>query len=167
MAKLFASLVSRATPEAAARPGAKTLADPCRAHALLLAKKELCFARSLVEDAPETIRGRVPLPDGADAAVSEECYLATELLFARQDECPLPALANAPPLHICAADAIKRVGDKRLSGQDKRAKFPTSKAHISAVFHSFRLIFGRAIVSRNGLEAWMLFLERARAKHSR
>ena len=38
-------------------------------------------------------------------------------------------------------------------GQDKRAKFPTSKAHISAVLHSFRLIFGRAIISRNGLEA--------------
>ena len=37
------------------------------------------------------------------------------------------------------------------SGQQKRAKFPTSKAHISAVFHSFRLIFGRAIISRNGL----------------
>ena len=53
------------------------------------------------------------------------------------------------------------------SGQQKRAKFPTSKAHISAVFHSFRLIFGRAIISRNGLEAWMLFPERARAEHSR
>ena len=38
-------------------------------------------------------------------------------------------------------------------GQEKRAKFPTSKAPISAVFHSFRLIFGRAIISRNGLEA--------------
>ena len=44
-----------------------------------------------------------------------------------------------------------------LAGQDKRAKFPTSKALISAVFHSFRLIFGRAIISRNGLEAWMFF----------
>ena len=33
------------------------------------------------------------------------------------------------------------------AGQQKRAKFPTSKAHISAVFHSFRLIFGRAIIS--------------------
>ena len=33
------------------------------------------------------------------------------------------------------------------------AKFPTSKAPLSAVFHSFRLIFGRAIISRNGLEA--------------
>jgi len=43
------------------------------------------------------------------------------------------------------------------SGQHKRAKFPTSKAHISAVFHSFRLILGRAIISRNGLEAWMCF----------
>ena len=42
-------------------------------------------------------------------------------------------------------------------GQHKRAKFPTSKAHISAVFHSFRLIFGRAIISRNGLDAWMFF----------
>ena len=41
----------------------------------------------------------------------------------------------------------------RPPGQQKRAKFPTSKAHISAVFHSFRLIFGRAIISRNGLEA--------------
>ena len=51
--------------------------------------------------------------------------------------------------------------------QQKCAKFPTSKAHISAVFHSFRLIFGRAIISRNGLEAWMLFPEHAREEHSR
>ena len=49
---------------------------------------------------------------------------------------------------VCAAN---------LAGQQKGAKFPTSKAHISAVFHSFRLIFGRAIISRNGLEAWMCF----------
>jgi len=54
-----------------------------------------------------------------------------------------------------------------FAGQQKRAKFPTSKAPISAVFHSFRLIFGRAIISRNGLEAWMCFPERARAEHSR
>jgi hypothetical protein len=54
-----------------------------------------------------------------------------------------------------------------VAGQDKRAKFPTLKPHISAVFHSFRLIFGRAIISRNALEAWMLFPERARAEHSR
>ena len=54
-----------------------------------------------------------------------------------------------------------------FSGQQKRAKFPTSKAPISAVFHSFRLIFGRAIISRKSLEAWMRFPERARAEHSR
>ena len=58
-------------------------------------------------------------------------------------------------------------GTARVPGQEKSAKFPTSKAHISAVSHSFRLIFGRAIISRNGLEAWMLFPERARAEHSR
>ena len=39
----------------------------------------------------------------------------------------------------------------------KRATCPTSKAPISAVFHSFRLIFGRAIISRNSFEARMLF----------
>ena len=65
-----------------------------------------------------------------------------------------------------------RLGDhlvpsRRHAGQDKRAKFPTSKAPFSAVFHSFRLIFGRAIISWNGLEAWMLFPEHARAEHSR
>ena len=51
--------------------------------------------------------------------------------------------------------------------QGSKRERPTSKAHISAVFHSFRLIFGRAIISRNGLEAWMLLSERARAEHSR
>ena len=43
------------------------------------------------------------------------------------------------------------------AGQDKSATFPTSKAHLSVVFHSFWLILGRAIISRNGLEAWMGF----------
>ena len=54
-----------------------------------------------------------------------------------------------------------------FAGQQKRAKFPTSKAPISADFHSFRLIFGRAIISRSGLDAWALFPERAHAEHSR
>ena len=62
------------------------------------------------------------------------------------------------PLIVGAAVAV-RAG--------KGAKFPTSMAPISAVFHSFRLIFGRAIISWNGLEAWMLFPERARAESSR
>ena len=65
-------------------------------------------------------------------------------------------------------EQIRRMkGGAFATGQDKRAKFPTSKAPLSAVFYSFRLIFGRAIISRNGLEAWMLFPERARAEHSR
>ena len=38
-----------------------------------------------------------------------------------------------------------------LNRAAKRAKFPTSKTPLSAGFHSFRLIFGRAIISRNGL----------------
>ena len=43
--------------------------------------------------------------------------------------------------------------DTLPAGQENGAKIPTSKAPISVVFHSFRLIFGRVIISRNGLEA--------------
>ena len=86
------------------------------------------------------------------------------------------ALGQAVPALDLDEDAVNAAGyegEKGYhgtpsgTGQQKGAKFPTSKAHISAVFHSFRLIFGRAIISRNGLEAWMLFPERARAAHSR
>ena len=56
---------------------------------------------------------------------------------------------------------------KCLTGQEKGAKFPTSKAHISVVFHSFWLIFGRVIISRNGLDRERLSLERARAERPR
>ena len=52
------------------------------------------------------------------------------------------------------------------TGARRGRKFPTSKAPLSAVFHSFWLIFGRAIIYRNSLDAWMLFPERARAEHS-
>jgi hypothetical protein len=52
-----------------------------------------------------------------------------------------------------ARDLLTLAAARSSPGQDKRAKFPTSKAHISAVFHSFWLILGRAIISRNGLEA--------------
>ena len=46
---------------------------------------------------------------------------------------------------------------ERVPGREKSATCPTSKAPISAVFHSLWLILGRAIFSWNGLEAWMLF----------
>ena len=78
------------------------------------------------------------------------------------DESPL----NADWCYVCSDFTLSRINELE-TGQHKRATFPTSKAHISAVFHSFRLIFGRAIISRNGLEAWMLSPERARAEHSR
>ena len=67
-------------------------------------------------------------------------------------------------LEVCAGRLAKK---PVLARAGKSAKFPTSKAPISAVFHSFRLTFVRAIISWNGLEAWMLFPERARAEHSR
>ena len=55
----------------------------------------------------------------------------------------------------------------REPGQEKGAKFPTSKAPISVVSRSFRLILGRAIISRSALEAWVLFPKRVCAEHSR
>jgi hypothetical protein len=75
--------------------------------------------------------------------------------------------------YACAMVAVYPLGVPLLyatmlyPGQEKSAQFPPSKAPISAVFRSFRLIFGRAIISRNALEARMLFPERARAEHSR
>ena len=89
----------------------------------------------------------------ADAAIVRDvvaCALPTLAVEVHAFEAPL------------ALPRRTRPGDERLlapldSGQEKRAKFPTSKAPISAIFHSIRLIFGRAIISRNGLEAWMCF----------
>ena len=65
-----------------------------------------------------------------------------------------------------STEAQREAETASAAGREKRATFPTSKAPISAVFHSFRLTFGRAIIPRNGLEAWILFLERARAEQS-
>ena len=70
---------------------------------------------------------------------------------------------------LAAADVGKR-GVQLLASahaREKGATFPTLKAPISVVVHSFRLTFGRAIISRNGLEASTLSLERARVEHSR
>ena len=75
-------------------------------------------------------------------------------------------LSHRPVRLELEADGL-RPPARRRPGQEKSAKFPTLEAHVSVVFHSFRLTFGRAIISRNGLEAWMLFSERARAEHSR
>ena len=68
----------------------------------------------------------------------------------------------ASNLDASAIDLFTAPGASPIQGSKRERKAP-----ISAVFHSFRLIFGRAIISRNGLEAWMHFPERARAEHSR
>ena len=64
------------------------------------------------------------------------------------DGCAESAYGEPP-----AAAARDAADEGPRTGQDKRAKFQTSKAPFSAVFHSFRLIFGGAIISWNGLEA--------------
>ena len=48
-------------------------------------------------------------------------------------------------------------------GSKRVRRWPTSKAPISVVSHSFRLMFRRAIISRSDLERERLSLERARA----
>ena len=47
-------------------------------------------------------------------------------------------------------------GWPRAPARERGATFPTSKAPSSAVFHSFRLFFGQAIVPRSVLEAWIM-----------
>ena len=65
------------------------------------------------------------------------------------------------------ASAVSRARASRLEtsflmwrrpGQEKGEKLPTLEAHISIVFHSFWLIFGRAIISRGELKACHAFL---------
>ena len=70
-------------------------------------------------------------------------------------------------LRLESCDVLDRDGRPYRSGQEKGAKIPTSKAPISVDFHSFRLTFGRGIISRNGLDRERLSLERARAERPR
>ena len=54
-----------------------------------------------------------------------------------------------------------------VPGQEKGETFPTLEARISVVFHSFWLIFGRAIISRGELKAWMLSSRTSLREHPR
>jgi hypothetical protein len=93
----------------------------------------------------------------------EELYLLTAGRTSRSS-----AFATFRTLGAAAVAASTKLSHRAFTtGQEKGAKFPTSKALISASFHSFRLILGRAIIPRSALEASMLFLGRARVKHSR
>ena len=49
----------------------------------------------------------------------------------------------------------------------KESEIPNFKGSYLGRFPLVLADFGRAIISRNGLEAWMLYSERARAEHSR
>ena len=112
----------------------------------------VCAARRLLKDVFE------PVDTGFEAAGRE---LATTLA-------PTVAIDSWTVYFTATMSSVgSLIPTSYGSGQQKSAKFPTSKAPISVVFHSFRLIFGRAIISRSALEACMLFPERARAKHSR
>jgi len=117
-------------------------------------------------ECPFVPRGTIVKLEGLSGATFDVASAVRGVVTAANAACGL-RLTEPTPLFKVSGDAR---GEKRVShaaGQQKRAKFPTSKAPISAIFHSFRLIFGRAIISRNGLDAWMLFSERARAEHPR
>ena len=101
-------------------------------------------------------RGAPPRAPGCPSAVEERLGHTSKALSLYA----LGVLGVADALLFLDSDAW-------VAGQDKRAKFQTSKPPISAVFHSFWLIFGRAIISRSALEAWVFFPGRTRAKHSR
>ena len=72
--------------------------------------------------------------------------------------------ARAGPRRRAPRRPRPRTRSPRSPGREKSAQFPTS---ISVGFRSFWLIFGRAIISRNRLEAWMFFFREDCAEHSR
>ena len=56
----------------------------------------------------------------------------------------------------CAVTLCAHVGRSDFGfdqGRKRVRSWPTSKAPIPVVCHSFRLIFGRVLISRGGLEA--------------
>ena len=67
--------------------------------------------------------------------------------------------AQSEDLVCCfaAVDDGVRAADVSATGRETRATFPTSQAPPSAAFRLYRLIFGRAIIPRSGLDAWMFF----------
>ncbi|KAJ1447291.1 hypothetical protein M885DRAFT_199722 [Pelagophyceae sp. CCMP2097] len=92
---LFAALVDRA----GARHLNDSLAAPWRLHETHLSKKRIAHVRSLDGARAETFEPRrITLADGTDANVYEEARLCCELLFAAAADCPVDAVANAPPL---------------------------------------------------------------------
>ena len=105
-------------------------------------------------------------------AVARETRLACAVAFAGVAVLCAEGLAAdagqvSGDLCVVAAAVLYSLHVVRLSalaGAGKESEM--RKAPISVVLHSFRLIFGRAIISRSALEAWMLSLERSRPERS-
>ena len=110
--------------------------------------------RRVADGAVRTRRDFARLFDHYDGDLGAATSHAIKTFFITLDVCHTTITFKS--LQVWRCDEYAN-GESFLPGQDKRAKFPTSKAPFSAGFHSFRLILGRAIISRNGLEAWMLF----------
>ena len=101
-------------------------------------------------------------------AAGDLLILACDGIFdVMSNEQLVAAVVDALDAGADVGDVCARVVSSCLPGQEKGATCPTSKAPLSVVFRSFRLILGRAIISRSVLEAWVLFPKRARAEHSR
>ena len=66
---------------------------------------------------------------------------------AERTPAPRLSVASGLPPELAEVEGRHRQGRRRVR------HWPTSKAPIAVVFHAFRLTFGRAIISRNGLEA--------------
>ena len=115
-------------------------------------------------DLEDLRRAALDLAASTDADREERALAATARLapgdLARRRAARLGAAGAAARADAAEAERraleAARAARESGAGRHERATCPTSKAPISAVFHSFRLIFGRASISRNGLEAWML-----------
>ena len=72
---------------------------------------------------------------------------------AKANEIVMECLDDHVAKHVPDDDVHHHVAEPSPTAREERATCPTSKAPLSAAFHSFRLIFGRAISSRSALEA--------------
>ncbi|KAH8082898.1 serine/threonine kinase [Aureococcus anophagefferens] len=88
--------------------------------------------------------GIVKLHDYYEDAAAAEAYVVTELLE--------------------GGEVFDQLIDMECYAEKDARAVVAAVAPISTVVHSFRLMFGRAIISRSALEAWTLFLERARVE---
>ena len=166
------------------------LTGPCltfTTHAKIRAILQIHCEAHLDDDDPRS-PGGVPLEESKDADLeaplldgAAEGALTTEEKPRRRR---LASLARVTADHLGLGTTLDACYEKNFwFGQSTKAKFTLDVMRlatfpperetgvptlpISTDFPSFRPTFGRAIISRHGLHAWMRFPERARAEHSR